>query len=94
MTVVKSEQDNIFGGFKGMDILFWSTSDKEAFVYSLIDKENNPFKVLIANNDGNVVLNMAEWILILVLIKRDHLIFVIYVKTGTIKTEQIEQDLF
>ena len=50
-TVVKSEYGNIFGGFTEKA---WDSSDKyyadpKAFIFSLVNKENKPFKVNCTN---------------------------------------------
>lgn len=47
LTIVKSEHGNIFGGFTTKA---WTSkdewkSDPDAFIFSFINKENNPFKV-------------------------------------------------
>ena len=52
LTIIKSEHGNIFGGFTGKA---WESSgeyyeeDPEAFIFSLVNKENKPFKVMCEN---------------------------------------------
>jgi len=54
LTVIKSESGNVFGGYTGKA---WSSnckfvSDPNAFIFSLINKENKPFKVICS--DGGI----------------------------------------
>ncbi len=48
LTIIKSEHGNIFGGFT--EKAWGSTSeyvlDPEAYIFSLVNKENKPFKVV------------------------------------------------
>ena len=53
LTVIKSKSGNVFGGFteqewhsRGDDV-----TDPNAFVFSLINKEDNPFKALCSKGD-------------------------------------------
>jgi hypothetical protein len=55
LTIIKSEHGNIFGGF--IEKAWKSSSpgqyvaDPNAFVFSLVNKENKPFKVICTNSD-------------------------------------------
>lgn len=62
MTIIKSSNDNIFGGFTEKE---WSSEDKyvadqNAFVFSLINKEQNPFKVM-CSDDGQDAICCASF---------------------------------
>jgi len=51
LTIIKSEHGNIFGGFTGKA---WNSAsryveDSKAFIFSLVNKENNPFKAMCTN---------------------------------------------
>ncbi len=51
LTIIKSEHGNIFGGFTEKA---WNSSDKfyedqNAFIFSLVNKENKPFKAMCTN---------------------------------------------
>ena len=56
VTIVKSEHGNVFGGYTGEawesypGIGKWSV-DPKAFVFSLINKDNNPFKALCTDKE-------------------------------------------
>ena len=54
LTVIKSESGNVFGGYTDK---CWHSkgglvSDPNAFIFSLINKENKPFKVICS--DGGI----------------------------------------
>jgi len=56
VTIIKSEHGNVFGGYTGEawesypGIGKWSV-DPKAFVFSLINKDNNPFKALCTDKE-------------------------------------------
>lgn len=57
LTVIKSTSGSIFGGFTEKA---WSSSDSfvtdpTAFVFSLINKENRPFKIMCSNNGEKAI---------------------------------------
>ena len=58
LTVIKSTNGKIFGGFTEKAWDSTSTSkwyaDPEAFIYSLVNKENKPFKAM-STNDGYAI---------------------------------------
>ena len=60
LTVVKSTNGNIFGGFteKAWDSSGQYYSDPKAFIFSLINKENKPFKVTCTN--GATAINCTS----------------------------------
>jgi hypothetical protein len=52
VTIIKSDNGNIFGGFASFP---WNSAnayydDPQAFIFSLINKENEPFKITSADN--------------------------------------------
>jgi len=51
LTIIKSEHGNIFGGFteKARNSSDRYYADPEAFIFSLVNKENKPFKVMCTN---------------------------------------------
>jgi hypothetical protein len=53
LTVIKSEQGNIFGGFteKAWDSAGRYVTDPKAFIFSLVNKENKPFKAVCTNSE-------------------------------------------
>ena len=56
LTIIKSENGNIFGGLKeqSWSSYNWKRNDQNAYVFSLVNKENNPFKVMCSlKGDGN-----------------------------------------
>ncbi len=58
LTVIKTTNGNIFGGFAEQA---WGSqgnvTDENAYIYSLINKENNPFKALFQTSYRNDVYN-------------------------------------
>ena len=67
LTVIKSENGNIFGGFTeqkwhpGWDLerlesLDRCVKDPKAFIFSLVNKEENPFKVMCSNKGDGAIL--------------------------------------
>ena len=58
LTIIKSKNGNLFGGFVEKA---WDSStgaylhDPKAFIFSLVNKENKPFKVLCSNNGENAI---------------------------------------
>ncbi len=52
LTIIKSEHGNIFGGFveKTWNSRDEFVTDAKAFVFSLVNKENKPFKVMCTDN--------------------------------------------
>jgi hypothetical protein len=57
LTVIKSEHGNIFGGFteKAWDSSGECYEDPEAFIFSLVNKENKPFKVMCTNGFNAII---------------------------------------
>ena len=51
LTVIKSEHGNIFGGFteKAWNSYYKNSLDPKAFIFSLVNKENKPFKIMCTN---------------------------------------------
>jgi hypothetical protein len=51
LTVIKSEHCNIFGGFteKAWNSHYKNYLDPKAFIFSLVNKENKPFKIMCTN---------------------------------------------
>ena len=63
LTVVKSEHGNIFGGFTTKA---WTSknvwiSDPEAFIFSFINKEDKPFKVLVSNGGQYAIAGDSKY---------------------------------
>ncbi len=56
LTIIKSEHGYIFGGFTEKFFGSGSVSDPNAIIFSLINKENNPFKVKCSNRYGRYAL--------------------------------------
>ena len=52
LTIIKSEHGNIFGGFteEAWDSSSGCHADPKAFIFSLVNKENKPFKAISKNN--------------------------------------------
>ena len=53
LTIIKSTNGKIFGGFNEIE---WNSTNREyydpnAFVFSLVNKENKPFKVKVSDNE-------------------------------------------
>ncbi len=61
LTVVKSTNGNIFGGFteKAWDSSNQYYSDPKAFIFSLVNKENKPFKVMCTNGTNAINCSAA-----------------------------------
>ena len=57
LTIIKSSNGNIFGGYT--DIAWDSNnvwrSDQNAFLFSLVNKNNKPFKAKISSNGQNAI---------------------------------------
>jgi len=51
LTIIKSTNGNIFGGFtaKAWNSTYGYYDDQKAFIFSLVNKENKPFKVMCTN---------------------------------------------
>ena len=51
LTVIKAKSGNVFGGFteQKWQSRFELVTDPKAFIFSLINKEKNPFKVMCSN---------------------------------------------
>jgi len=51
LTIIKSEHGNIFGGFleKALKSTSGFVADPKAFIFSLVNKKNKPFKVMCTN---------------------------------------------
>ena len=51
LTIIKSTNGNIFGGFteKAWNSTGYYYKDQEAFIFSLVNKENKPFKIKCTN---------------------------------------------
>ena len=58
LTVIKSESGNVFGGYtdKAWDSNGRGVTDPNAFIFSLINKENRPFKVICSDGCQNAIL--------------------------------------
>jgi len=56
VTVIKSTNGNIFGGFTGKawDSASGYVIDPKAFIFSLVNKENKPFKVMCTNDTSAI----------------------------------------
>ena len=56
LTIVKSTNGNIFGGFaeKAWDSSGKNYLDPKAFIFSLVNKENKPFKVMCTNGASEI----------------------------------------
>ena len=57
LTVIKAKSGNIFGGFTEQE---WHSrggfvTDPNAFIFSLVNKEENPFKVLCSNEGKEAI---------------------------------------
>ena len=61
MIVIKAKSGNIFGGFteEGFDV---SVVDLITFIFSLVNKENNPFKVICSINSINGPFNKELYV--------------------------------
>ncbi len=51
--IIKSEHGNIFGGFteKAWNSVSLFVADPKAFIFSLVNKENKPFKAVCTNSE-------------------------------------------
>jgi len=56
LTIIKSEHGNIFGGFteKARVSADQYVADPEAFIFSLINKENKPFEAMCTNSTNAI----------------------------------------
>jgi len=54
LTVIKSESGNVFGGY--IDKALTSITVPNAFIFSLINKENKSFKSICSNGGQNSIL--------------------------------------
>ena len=61
LTIIKSTNGNIFGGFaeKAWDSSNQFYDDQNAFLFSLVNKENNPFKVMCTNGAFAIYCNSS-----------------------------------
>jgi len=61
LIVIKAKSGNIFGGFteEGFDV---SVVDLITFIFSLVNKENNPFKVICSINSINGPFNKELYV--------------------------------
>ena len=62
LTVIKSESGNVFGGYTDK---CWHSkgglvSDPNAFIFSLINKENKPFKVICSDGGQNAIFCISK----------------------------------
>ena len=62
LTVIKSESGNIFGGFTVKE---WhsrgeNVTDPSAFIFSLVNKDENPFKVICSNSGQYAICCSAD----------------------------------
>jgi hypothetical protein len=63
LTVIKAKSGNIFGGFTEQE---WNSDgvwikDPKAFIFSLINKEVNPFKALCLNEGIQAICGMPDY---------------------------------
>lgn len=63
MTVIKSFSGNVFGGFTEAD---WHSNDEYvsdpiAFIFSLINKEDKPFKVMCSDSGKKAIAYDETW---------------------------------
>jgi hypothetical protein len=60
--VIQSENGNVFGGFIEEE---WSSlqivTDPNAFIFSLINYDNKPFKVMWSNYGGEVLFGHRQY---------------------------------
>lgn len=56
--MIKSKSGNIFGGFteKSRSTKNEPIQDKNAFIFSLVNKENKPFKAMCSNDGENAII--------------------------------------
>ena len=61
LTIIKSTNGNIFGGFieKAWDSLGKWYQDPKAFIFSLVNKENKPLKALCTNGASAIYSNLT-----------------------------------
>jgi len=59
LTIIKSEHGNIFGGFveTAWNSSYDFISSSNAYIFSLVKKDNKPFKVMCSDNDGAIIGN-------------------------------------
>ncbi len=50
LTVIKSTHGNIFGGFTEKPWTYRTVSDPKAYIFSLVNQENKPFKSVCSNS--------------------------------------------
>ena len=62
LTVIKSTNGNIFGGFteKAWDLTSGYYDDQKAFIFSLVNKENKPFKVMCGIGGSAIYCNSSD----------------------------------
>jgi len=63
LTVVKATSGNIFGGFTEKawhSINEWIT-DPKAFIFSLVNKEEDPFKAIVSNEGKYAIYRSAQY---------------------------------
>ncbi len=62
LTIIKSTNGNIFGGFteKAWDLTSGYYDDQKAFIFSLVNKENKPFKVMCGIGGSAIYCNSSD----------------------------------
>ena len=62
LTIIKSKNGSIFGGYldKAWDSIDAWRCDCNAFLYSLINKNNKPFKAMISSRDGFNAIQLVQ----------------------------------
>ena len=63
LTVVKATSGNIFGGFaeKAWHSKNRWIADPKAFIFSLVNKEEDPFKAIVSNEGQNAIAGSAKY---------------------------------
>ena len=63
LTVVKATSGNIFGGFaeKAWHSKNRRIADPKAFIFSLVNKEEDPFKVIVSNEGTHAICGSAKF---------------------------------
>jgi hypothetical protein len=63
LTVVKATSGNIFGGYT--EKAWYSKNecikDPDAFIFSLVNKEEDPFKVIVSNEGKNAIAGLSKY---------------------------------
>ena len=62
LTVTKSKNGNVFGGFteKAWNSRGVNVTDPSAFIFSLVNKDENPFKVICSNSGQYAICCSAD----------------------------------